>query len=207
VLAAGGLAGAVLAGLLGLAGLVPAGLGPAGLVLAGGTARADAPGVQLAAGCASFWPPFVAPVTPAPPPPGPLAPSSPVPAGAPPPMEFRADPACEITCRPNGVSAETLMASRTVTAATVATRRSRSVYRPSAAPPRRWTSPGTVRSQAETESRLPRARLATQEHTAISQATGSGRGVVSRARIRSRPSPAGSAESTAACSAPRRRSS
>jgi hypothetical protein len=52
VLAAGGLAGAVLAGLLGLAGPVPAGLGPAGLVVAGGTARAGAPGVQLAAGCA-----------------------------------------------------------------------------------------------------------------------------------------------------------
>jgi len=51
VLAADGLAGAVLAGLLGLAGLVPAGLGPAGLVVAGGTARADAPGVQLGAGC------------------------------------------------------------------------------------------------------------------------------------------------------------
>jgi hypothetical protein len=51
VLAAGGLAGLVLAGLLGLAGFAPAGLEPAGLVLAGGTARADAPGVQLAAGC------------------------------------------------------------------------------------------------------------------------------------------------------------
>jgi hypothetical protein len=122
-------------------------------------------------------------------------------------MEFRTDPACEITCRPNGVSVETLMASRTVTAATVVTRRSRCVYRPSAAPPRRWTSPGTVCSQAETESRLPRARLATQEHTASSHATGNGCGVVSRVRIRSRPSPAGSAESTAACSAPRRKSS
>jgi hypothetical protein len=47
VLAAGGLAGPVLAA-GGLAGLV---LGPAGLVLAGGTASADAPGVQLAAAC------------------------------------------------------------------------------------------------------------------------------------------------------------
>jgi hypothetical protein len=122
-------------------------------------------------------------------------------------MEFRTDPACEITCRPSGVSVETLMASRTVTAATVVTRRSRCVYRPSAAPSRRWTSPGTVCSQAETESRLPRARLATQEHMASSHATGNGCGVVSRVRIRSRPSPAGSAESTAACSAPRRKSS
>ena len=52
MLAAGGLAELVLAGLLGLAGLVSAGLGPAGPVLAGGTARADAPGVQLATGCA-----------------------------------------------------------------------------------------------------------------------------------------------------------
>jgi hypothetical protein len=122
-------------------------------------------------------------------------------------MEVRTDPACEITCRPSGVSVDTLMASRTVTAATVVTRRSHCMYRPSAAPSRRWTSPGTVCSQAETESRLPRARLATQEHAASSQATGSGRGVVSRARIRSRPSPAGSAESTAACSAPRSKSS
>ncbi|HSS91265.1 MAG TPA: hypothetical protein VLL69_18250 [Streptosporangiaceae bacterium] len=50
MLAAGGLAGPVLAA-GGLAGLVLAGLGPAGLVLAGGTASADAPGVQLAAAC------------------------------------------------------------------------------------------------------------------------------------------------------------
>ena len=225
VLAAGGLAGLVLAG-LGLAGLVLAGGGlaglvltggvlagllvPAGLVPGGGTARADAPGVQLAAGCPWLWPPpWVAPVTPAAPlpPPLPLGPASPVPAGAAPPMEFRTAPAREITCRPNGVSAEALMASRTVTAATVVTRRSRAMYRPSGAPSRRWTSPGTVCSQAETESRLPRAYRATQEHAAISQATGSGCGVVSRGRIRSRPSPAGSAESTAACSAPRRKSS
>jgi hypothetical protein len=51
VLAAGGLAGPVLAA-GGLAGLVLAGLVLAGLVVAGGTASADAPGVQLAAGCA-----------------------------------------------------------------------------------------------------------------------------------------------------------
>jgi hypothetical protein len=66
---------------------------------------------------------------------------------------------------------------------------------------------GTVCSKAETESRLPRAYVATQEHAAISQATGSGCGVVRRPRIRSRPSPTGSTESTAACSAPRRKSS
>jgi hypothetical protein len=224
VLAAGGLAGLVLTG-LGLAGLVTAGGGlaglvltggvlagllvPAGLVPGGGTARADVPGVQLAAGCPWPWPPWVAPATPAAPLPLPLplGPGSPVPAGAAPAMEFRTAPACEITCRPNGVSAEALMASRTVTAATVVTRRSRAMYRPSGAPSRRWTSPGTVCSQAETESRLPRAYRATQEHAAISQATGSGCGVVSLERIRSRPSPAGSAESTAACSAPRRTSS
>jgi hypothetical protein len=221
VLVAGGLVGVVLvAG--GLLGVVLAAGGRAGVVvtggvlawllgLAGGTAKADAPDVQLVVGCTVPWPPCVAPVPPAPaaPLPGPLAPGSPVPAGSgsPPPMEFRALSACEIMCRPNGVTAETLMASRTVTAATVATRRSRPVYRPSAAPPRRWTSPGTVCSQAKTESRLPRVRLATREHTAISQATGSGCGGVSRARIRSRPSSAGSIGSTAVCSAPRRKSS
>jgi hypothetical protein len=212
VLAGGGLAGLVLTGGV-LAGplvpagvLVPAGLpAPAGLVPGGGTARADIPGVQLAAGWPSFWPAWVAPVTPAAP--LPFGPGSPVPAGAAPPMGFRTAPAREITCRPSGVSAETLMARRTVTAAAVTTRRNRSMYRPSAAASRRWTSPGIVCSQAQTESRLPRAYRATQEHAAISQATGNGCGVVSRARIRSRPSPAGSAESAAACSAPRRKSS
>jgi hypothetical protein len=151
-------------------------------------------------------------------------------------MELRADPACDSTCRPNGVSAETLTAMRSVTAATVKTRPSRSGrrWRPvaperSPAPAGRARARGTVCSQAETESRPPRACpatqgraaisqaetesrppracLATQAHAAISQATGSGCGVARRARIRSRPSPAGSTESTAPCSAPRRKSS
>jgi len=209
------LAGLVLAGLLGLSVLVlavPPGL--AGPGLGGGTASADGSGWQLVAGCPG-WPPCVPPAAPAAPVPEPLVPSSPVPAvWPPPPMEFRTAVACDSTCRPSGVSGETLIAIRTVTAATVTTRPSRSSGRwcPVAwwrwpAPPGRPGTRSTVCSQAETESRPPRAWLATQEHTTISQATGSGRGGVSRARIRSRPLYVGSTESTAACSAPRTKSS
>jgi hypothetical protein len=62
-------------------------------------------------------------------------------------------------------------------------------------------------SQAQTADSAISARLTTSEGTAITQASGAGRGVVSRAWIRSRPSPESSIESTAECSARRRTSS
>jgi hypothetical protein len=62
-------------------------------------------------------------------------------------------------------------------------------------------------SHAQTADNPIRARLATPEGAAITQAKGAGRGVVSRAWIRSRPSPETSIESTAECSARRRTSS
>jgi hypothetical protein len=62
-------------------------------------------------------------------------------------------------------------------------------------------------SQAQTADSPIRARLATSDGAAITQAKGAGRGVVSRAWIRSRPSPETSIESTAECSARRRTSS
>jgi hypothetical protein len=62
-------------------------------------------------------------------------------------------------------------------------------------------------SQAQTADSPIRARLATSDGAAITQARGAGRGVVSRAWIRSRPSPETSIESTAECSARRRTSS
>jgi hypothetical protein len=62
-------------------------------------------------------------------------------------------------------------------------------------------------SQAQTADSPIRARLAASEGAAITQAKGAGRGVVSRAWIRSRPSPETSIESTAECSARRRTSS
>jgi len=62
-------------------------------------------------------------------------------------------------------------------------------------------------NQAQTADSPIRARLATSDGAAITQAKGAGRGVVSRAWIRSRPSPETSIESTAECSARRRTSS
>jgi hypothetical protein len=62
-------------------------------------------------------------------------------------------------------------------------------------------------NQAQTADSPIRARLATSDGAAMTQATGAGRGVVSRAWIRSRPSPETSIESTAECSARRRTSS
>jgi len=62
-------------------------------------------------------------------------------------------------------------------------------------------------SQAQTADSPIRARLATSDGAAITQAKGAGRGVVSRAWIRSRPSPETSIESTAECNARRRTSS
>jgi hypothetical protein len=62
-------------------------------------------------------------------------------------------------------------------------------------------------NQAQTADSPIRARLATSDGAAMTQAKGAGRGVVSRAWIRSRPSPETSIESTAECSARRRTSS
>jgi hypothetical protein len=62
-------------------------------------------------------------------------------------------------------------------------------------------------NQAQTADSPIRARLATSDGAAITQAKGAGRGVVSRAWIRSRPSRETSIESTAECSARRRTSS
>ena len=64
-----------------------------------------------------------------------------------------------------------------------------------------------MRNHAQTDSRPPSARRDTPEQAAISQATGTGYGVLSRARIRCRPASEGSAESAAACSARRKNSS
>jgi hypothetical protein len=62
-------------------------------------------------------------------------------------------------------------------------------------------------NQAQTADSPIRARLATSDGAAMTQAKGAGRGVVSRAWIRSSPSPETSIESTAECSARRRTSS
>jgi hypothetical protein len=124
--------------------------------------------------------------------------------------------ACASICRPNGVIVETLSARTSDTASTATTRRTPARRRrggvPGRATPSRPGRPGTIcrhadRSHTEAESSPPRARLAIWEHATLIQATGRDDGVVSRARMRCRPSPAGSIESAAECSARRRRSS
>jgi hypothetical protein len=67
--------------------------------------------------------------------------------------------------------------------------------------------PRQLCTSAKTRCTAPRARQATFEYAAITQARGNGYGVVSRARIRSRPSSAGSTQSAATCSVRRRNSS
>jgi hypothetical protein len=116
----------------GLLGLGLDGDGLAGLGLAGGVAAAGVEDAHAAA-CPGFWVPgaAAAPVPAGGPPPGPPAPGPPapcapalVPAGAPP-MAWRSALACDSSCCPNGVTAETLIAMMSVTAATTAARRAR----------------------------------------------------------------------------------
>jgi len=93
------------------------------------------------------------------------------------------------------------MAMTIVTAATAATRRSRARRRCCGGPD---GSAGRRHVMADSK---PCTRRATSEYPAMTQATGSAWGVVSPARIRSRPSSAGSTDSTAECSARRNSSS
>ena len=120
---------------------------------------------------------------------------------------------CEIANCRTGVSARTPADTRmTATASTAPARspagccRSRSLPGP-ATRKCSLTAPRTPWSHADITSSPLSARLAPAEYPAIIQATSSGRGVVSRARIRSRPSSAGSTELAAARSVRRRISS
>ena len=193
-------------------------------------------GEQVAAGCPPPALLCPVPFTPTAPLPGPDAPDSPVPADPPPPpIELMSAAASANICLPNGVSTETLIARTNVTAATAATRRPRASGR-RGVPGRSWvpasglstrrrhadcsqaraddSRAGTEDSHARTEdshtdaadSPIP-ASLAASERADMSHATGAGRGVVSRDRIRSRLSSESSIESTAECSARRKTSS
>jgi hypothetical protein len=193
-------------------------------------------GEQVAAGCPPPPLLCRVPFTPTAPLPGPGAPDPFVAPGPPlPPIELMSAAASANICLPNGVSAVTLIARTNVTAATAPTRRPRAGGR-RGVPGRPWAPPsgpstcrchadrshaaaedshaGAEDSHARTEdshteaadSPIP-ASLAASERADMSHATGVGRGVVSRDRIRSRLSSESSIESTAECSARRRTSS
>jgi hypothetical protein len=188
------------------------------LWLAGGVAGAGVCGGQLAEpGCWLSGVLGVMPPTGAPPLggrglPWPFTPDPPVPPELLPSRELTSAPVSEDTCcRSTGAPAYAPIATTNAAMARAAARRTGTRRRwpgvPGCACERSWPGRGTVCSQDQRESRPPSARRDTPEQAAISQATGTGCGVLSRGRIRSRPSPEGSAESAAACSARRTKSS
>jgi hypothetical protein len=122
------------------------------------------------------------------------------------------EPVWAIACRSGGATAKTPIATAQAATASATARFARSGRHCRCGPgratrPRCRARPGRTGSQAPMEPRPPCTRRASPEHTARTHATGAAWGVVSRARIRSRPSPDGSSGSTAECSARRSRSS
>ena len=189
-----------------------------GLWLAGGVARAGVCVVQLAesgcwlSGVLGVVPPTVASplggtglpwlFTPGPPVLPELLPS----------RELTSAPVSDDTCcRSTGAPAYAPIATTNAATARAAARRPRTRRRwpgvPGCARQRSRPGPGTVCSQDQWASRPPSARRDTPEQAAITQASSNGYGFLSRAWIRSSPSPEGSAASAAACSARRTMSS
>jgi hypothetical protein len=171
-----------------------------------------AAGVGQWAGAALLWCflPDAVPATGAAPPAGappPLTAGPPVPTAGPPPSTvwIRAT-ACANTCWGNGVNAKTAAIAMKAARASPATGRHAGCCRPDrAARYRSRAAPGTCCSHSHAVCSPPRARPTTSGNPVVIQATGVECGLVSRARIRSRPSSAGSIASASVCN--RRRSS
>jgi hypothetical protein len=188
----------------------------AGLAPAFGLGQALGPGhgpglaaaaVAQPAGAALLWCflPVPAPTPAAAPPacvPPPLTAGPPVPTAGPPPSTvWISATACAYTCPGNGVNAKAAAIAMKAASASPATGRHAGCCRAGrTARNRSRAVPGTCCSHSPAVCSPPRARPTTSENPMVIQATGVECGTVSRARIRSRPSSAGSMPSASACS-------